>query len=63
MFKQNPATKGGACSARDQLAGDHEQNKPSAVTLQVSRLVSLFGLPTATAAVIAEHAFRAEAPR
>jgi hypothetical protein len=35
----------------------------TAVTLQVSRLVSLFGLPTATAAVIAEHAFCAEAPR
>ena len=60
---ENPATKGGACSVCDQLAGDHEHNKPSAVTLQVLRLVSLFGLPTATAAVIAEHAFRAEAPR
>jgi hypothetical protein len=59
---KDPATKGGACSVCDQLAGDHEHNKPSAVTLQVSRLVSLFGLPTATADVIAEHAF-AEAPR
>jgi hypothetical protein len=61
MPSKNPATKGGAHSVGDLLGGDLEQNKPSSFTLQVSRLVSRFGLPTATAAVIAELAFIVEA--
>jgi hypothetical protein len=60
---ENPATKGGAYSVDDLLAGDQAQDTPSSLTLQISRLVSRFGLPIATAAVVAEHAFRAEAPR
>jgi hypothetical protein len=46
-----------------QLGGEHHHNSPPPLTLQISRLVSRFGMPTATAAVLAEHAFRAETPR
>jgi hypothetical protein len=57
---KNPATKGGAYSVDDLLGGDHEHNRPSAFTLQVSTLVSRFALPIATAAALAEIAFRTE---
>jgi hypothetical protein len=61
MAKQNPATMGGASySVGDLLGGDHVHNKPSAFTLQVSTLVSRFALPIATAAAVAEIAFRTE---
>jgi hypothetical protein len=58
--KVNPAFKGGAQSVGDLLPGDHEQNTPSPLTLQISRLASRFGLPIATATVFAEIIFRTE---
>jgi hypothetical protein len=61
---KNPATTGGAYGLDDLLGGDHAHNRPSACTLQVSRIVLRFALPIATVAVmVAERAFRAEALR
>jgi len=60
---KNPATKGGAYPVDDLLAGDQAQDTPSSLTLQISRLVSRFKLPIATAAVLAEIAFYTESRR
>jgi hypothetical protein len=54
---KNPATKGGVYGLDDLLGGDHEHNRPSAFTLQVSTLVSRFALPIVTAVAVAEIAF------
>jgi hypothetical protein len=57
---QNPATMGGAHCVGDLLGGDQEQTTASPLILQISRLVSRFGMPTATAATVAEIVFYTE---
>ena len=61
---QNPvAGDDGVLKIGAQLGGEHHHNSPRHLTLQISRLVSRFALPVATASMIAEIAFHSEAPR